>query len=46
MKRTAVALVLFGVILSLLLLGCRATPEPCPECPECPEVPECPGGLT
>ncbi len=32
------------LLLGLVLAGCGATPEPCPECPECPTVerPECP----
>ncbi len=29
------------LLLGLILVGCGATPEPCPECPECPAA-ECP----
>jgi hypothetical protein len=38
-------MVLGLLLVGLLLVGCGATPEPCPECPTaepCPECPECP----
>jgi hypothetical protein len=54
MKWKVLLVLAFGLsLLSLLLVACGATPEPCPECPECapcPEVacpkvecPDCPG---
>lgn len=48
MKWRVVAVVTGLLMLSLILVGCGATPEPCPECPACAECPtaapcpECP----
>jgi hypothetical protein len=41
MKWKIFAAVVGLLLLGLILVGCGATPEPCPECPECPEA-ECP----
>jgi hypothetical protein len=41
MKWKIFVAVLGLLLLGLILVGCGATPEPCPECPECPEA-ECP----
>ena len=42
MKWKQVVTVLVGLLaIGLLLVGCGATPEPCPDCPDCPET-ECP----
>ncbi len=46
MKLKTYLVVVTGLLLlGLLLVGCGATPEPCPDCPTaepCPECPECP----
>ena len=34
MKWKAAALVVGLLLLGLVLVGCGATPEPCPDCPE------------
>ena len=44
MKWKFLVVVVGLLLVGLILVGCGATPEPCPECPECPECPqvECP----
>ena len=45
MKWKAMIVVLGLLLVGLILVGCGATPEPCPDCPACPECPavaECP----
>ena len=44
MKWKPLVVMALGLLLALVLAGCGATSEPCPECSDCPECPqaECP----